>query len=112
MPGGCDSDALKNVLGKGDYLLIPMLSSFMDIKRGWFLLALNHSDWIYERSVHVGLIAHRVSINSSYFRVLRGFFEQVNMLLITNIRDTQNYIRVMEAGISIVDLPPSWVQKD
>lgn len=113
MPAGCDSDALANVVGEGDYLLIPMLPSPTDIKAGVrFLMALNRSGWIYERSVHVGLIANRVRTNTSYFKVLQGFLEQVNMPLITSIRDTQNYIRAMDAGISIFDLPPSRVQKD
>ncbi len=113
MPAGCDGQRLTGLLSTGDRLLIPILPSPTDIKACIrFLMALNAEQKIASGQVRVGLVANRVKSNTNYFKVLISFLEHVNMPLITSIRDTQNYIRAIDGGISIFDLPPSRVKRD
>ncbi|BFM14571.1 ParA family protein [Maricurvus nonylphenolicus] len=113
MPAACSLDDLKDAIVGDAYLLIPILPSPTDIKAGVrFLMALNRDPWFAEANIKVGLVANRVRSNTNYFKVLVSFLEQVNMPLITSIRDTQNYIRAMDGGVGIFDLPPSRVVTD
>ncbi len=113
MPAGCDGQRLTGRLSTGDLLLIPILPSPTDIKACIrFLMALNAEQKIASGQIRVGLVANRVKSNTNYFKVLISFLEHVNMPLITSIRDTQNYIRAIDGGISIFDLPPSRVRRD
>jgi len=121
MPAACDFKILSEAVN-GDHhckLLIPILPSPTDIKAGVrFLMNLNREGWNANapgangQSVDIGLVANRVRSNTNYFKVLVEFLEQVNMPLIASVRDTQNYIRAMDAGISIFDLPKSRVARD
>jgi chromosome partitioning protein len=77
-----------------------------------FLMALNRDPWVQASGLKIGLVANRVRTNTHYFKVLVAFLQQVNMPLLTSIRDTQNYIRAMDNGISIFDLPHSRVAAD
>lgn len=113
MPAACDIDDIAPWCDAGGKLVIPILPSPTDIKAGVrFLMALNRHDWLASSGVDIGLVANRVRANTNYFKVLVAFLEQVNMPLIARIRDTQNYIRAMDAGVSIFDLPPNRVAAD
>ncbi|MAZ88666.1 MAG: chromosome partitioning protein ParA [Cellvibrionaceae bacterium] len=113
MPAGCSVDDLDQWCGPGSQLVIPIMPSPTDIKAGVrFLMALNRHQWRQGNELDIALVANRVRTNTNYFKVLVAFLEQVNMPLITSIRDTQNYIRAMDNGVSIFDLPKSRVAAD
>lgn len=119
MPAASDLDMILGAVTGRAKLLIPILPSPTDIKAGVrFLMSLNREGWNTRstggesQQVDIGLVANRVRTNTNYFKVLVEFLEQVNMPLIASIRDTQNYIRAMDAGISVFDLPPSRVARD
>ena len=115
MPAGCGAQELAEI-SRGHKLLIPILPSPTDIKAGVrFLMSLNReglNDVEGQNGAEIALVANRVRTNTSYFKVLTSFLEQVNMPLLASIRDTQNYIRAMDRGVSIFDLPPSRVARD
>lgn len=113
MPAACPMAELERQCTEGCHLLIPILPSPTDIKAGVrFLMNLNREPWLQDKHINVGLVANRVRSNTNYYKVLVAFLEQVNMPLVASIRDTQNYIRAMDRGVSIFDLPPSRVAKD
>lgn len=113
MPAASEISAIDGIARRGDKLIIPMLPSPTDIKAGVrFLMSLNRNPWIEESGLDVGLVANRVRSNTNYFKVLTAFLEEVNIPLVASIRDTQNYIRAMDGGVSIFDLPPSRVKQD
>lgn len=113
MPAGCSVDDLQQWCHGNCQLVIPILPSPTDIKAGVrFLMALNRHDWLANSNMDIALVANRVRTNTNYFKVLVAFLEQVNMPLVTSIRDTQNYIRAMDSGVSIFDLPKSRVSSD
>jgi chromosome partitioning protein len=113
MPAGCSVDDLQAWSSADSQLVIPILPSPTDIKAAVrFLMALNRHDWLVNSKMDIALVANRVRTNTNYFKVLVAFLEQVNMPLITSFRDTQNYIRAMDSGVSIFDLPKSRVSSD
>lgn len=113
MPAGCSVDDLQSWSAPNSQLVVPILPSPTDIKAGVrFLMALNRHDWLANSKMDIALVANRVRTNTNYFKVLVAFLEQVNMPLIASIRDTQNYIRAMDSGVSIFDLPKSRVSSD
>jgi len=113
MPAGCSVDDLQAWSCSNSQLVIPILPSPTDIKAGVrFLMALNRHDWLANSKMDIALVANRVRTNTNYFKVLVAFLEHVNMPLIASFRDTQNYIRAMDSGVSIFDLPKSRVSSD
>ena len=113
VPAACGIAALTGFMPPGCKLLVPILPSPTDIRAGVrFLMDLNIDRRIGELGVDIGLVANRVRANTRYYRVLASFLESVNLPLIANIRDTQNYVRVMDSGITIFDLPHSRVAAD
>lgn len=96
----------------GDKLLIPVLPSPTDIKACLhFLMALQRGG-IMEFGIDIALVANRVRSNTRYFKVLTEFLERLDLPLLSSLRDTQNYVRSMDSGLSIFDFPASRVKKD
>ncbi|TQV82409.1 ParA family protein [Exilibacterium tricleocarpae] len=113
MPAACELSELVGPMQHACRLLVPILPSPADIKASVrFLMALNSHERIGELEVRIGLVGNRVRFRTRYFKVLAAFLESVNMPLIANIRDTQNYIRAMDSGTTLFDLPAKRVAAD
>lgn len=114
MPAGCEPEELASMLGSEDKLLIPILPSPTDIKAGIrFLMALSRAGISGGPEVqNIGLIAERVRANTLYYQTLIDFLKQVDIPLVGTLRETQNYIKSMDRGLSIFDLPMSRVKAD
>lgn len=112
MPAAWSLVANPVMVCSGDKLLIPVLPSPTDIKACLhFLMALQRAG-IMEFGIDIALIANRVRSNTRYFKVLTEFLERLDLPLISSLRDTQNYVRSMDSGLSIFDLPASRVKRD
>ncbi len=112
MPAAWTLENVQNILHKGDKVLIPVLSSPNDIKACLRFVMDLHRSGVLECGIQVGLIANRVRANTRYFKVLKEFLSRLNLPIITVLRDTQNYVRVMDVGLSIFDLPNSQTRHD
>ncbi|WP_370979086.1 ParA family protein [Agaribacterium sp. ZY112] len=103
MPAAWGFKELRHCVQAGDRLLIPVLSSPTDIKACLrFIMSLSR-DGLMDSDVRVGLIANKVRSNTNYFHVLEAFLERVELPLVGQVRDTQNYIRLMDKGLSLFD---------
>lgn len=112
MPAAWDLDHVADIIRPGDQVLIPVLSSPTDIKACLrFIMGLYRSG-IMEADIHMGLVANRSREQTRYFKVLMEFLERVELPLVTSLRDTQNYVRAMDRGLTIFDLPPNRVATD
>jgi len=112
LPGSVEIEQLHDVSSDGGHLLLPLLPSPTDLMAGVrFLMALNAENWVEER-LKVGIVANRVRHNTRYHEVLMSFLEKINRPLVGALRDTQNYIRASQAGVSVFDLAPSRVRRD
>ena len=112
MPAAWTLDNVQDIIHRGDFVLIPVLSSPNDIKACLRFVMQLHRSGVLETGVKVGLIANRARTNTRYFKVLLAFLERLNLPIVGVLRDTQNYIRVMDQGLSIFDLAVSQVKYD
>ena len=112
MPAACDLESVSGILGPSDKVIIPVLASPNDIKACLrFLMAMTRSG-VLERGAKAGLVSNRVRHNTSYANVLNEFLERIELPLVGALRDTQNYVKAMDRGLSIFDLPESRVRRD
>lgn len=96
-----------------DKLIIPIMPSPIDIKAALRLwMTLSNIGWLDQPDMEIGVIANRVKTNTKYLETFDSFLERMNINRIATLRDTQNYIRALDAGLSLFDLPPSRVSKD
>ncbi|WP_086930065.1 ParA family protein [Agarilytica rhodophyticola] len=112
MPAAWSLDNVQNILHSHDYVLVPVLPSPNDIKACLRFLMKIYRSGILESGIRVGLIANRTRSNTRYFKILNAFLLRLKLPIVTELRDTQNYIRAMDEGLSIFDLPPSKVSRD
>lgn len=112
MPAAITAQALWKVLRAGDKLLIPVMPSPSDMLASLrFMMALNMAD-LAKAGVEVGLVANRVRSNTEYTRSLYQLLARMELPLVASIRDTQNYVRALDHGISLFDLPLQRVRND
>jgi chromosome partitioning protein len=71
-----------------------------------------HRSGILEKGLNLGLIANRARTNTSYYKVLENFLSRLDLPIVTVLRDTQNYVKAMNAGLSIFDLPAYRMRSD
>ncbi len=114
MPAGWQPTATSPALGEGQIclLLIPILPSPVDIKAGLRFLMQLYRSGLLDKNIRAGMIANRTRAHLRFHQELMDFLQRVQIPLIGTLRDSQNYIRAMESGISIFDLPARHVQKD
>ncbi len=94
-------------------LVIPVMPSPIDIKAAMRLwVQLSDSGILDESAIDIGVVANRVKPNTKYARTLDDFIARLGLRRIATLRDTQNYIRSLDAGLSLFDLPPNSVAKD
>ncbi|TVZ39938.1 chromosome partitioning protein [Alteromonadaceae bacterium 2753L.S.0a.02] len=112
MPAAWSLDHVADIIHSGDKVLIPVLSSPTDIKACLrFVMGLYRSG-IFEADISIGMIANRSREHTRYFKVLMEFMERIELPLVATLRDTQNYVRAMDRGLTIFDLPESRVAAD
>ena len=111
-PAGHGADELIDMVA-GHQLIIPVLPSATDIRACVrHLMALNRSGVVAQNPGNIGLVANRVNLKTNYFKVLLTFLNEVNLPIVGYLRDTQNYIRAINASVSLFDLPPGAVRQD
>lgn len=112
MPGAAISSQM-SIAGVCDKLLIPIMPSPIDIKAALRLwITLSNIGWLDNKDMQIGVIANRVKANTKYLKTFNSFLERMNIPQVAMLRDTQNYIRSLDAGLSLFDLPPNRVAKD
>lgn len=112
MPGSAVSSQM-GVASACDKLIIPITPSPIDIKAALRLwVTLSNIGWLDNPSMQIGVIANRVKANTKYMQTFNSFLERTNIPRIATLRDTQNYIRSLDAGLSLFDLPPGRVAND
>ena len=112
MPAASVGDQL-SVASVCDKLIIPITPSPIDLKAALRLwVTLSNIGWLDNESMDIGMIANRVKSNTKYLSTFDSFIKRTNIPRIATLRDTQNYIRSLDAGLTLFDLPPNQVAKD
>jgi len=112
-PAGLTGLALIDQLRSTDTILIPVLPSSIDIHatadfiRDLFLIAK-----IRPQHTRVCIICNRVKANTLSFRALERFLQALNIPVIAQLRETQNYVTSSEKGLGVHELNSRSNQQD
>lgn len=99
--------------GTCDKIIIPIMPSPIDIKAALKLwMKLSNTGWLDNPEIEIGIVANRIKSNTKYVKTLDEFIQKLGIPKIATLRDTQNYIRSLDAGLSLFDLPPGRVADD
>ncbi len=111
-PAGWPIEKLSTLAKQMNYLLIPVLPSSMDIKVSVrFLMSLNQAD-LLNKGWKIGMVANRVKRSTISQRTLDAFLHHLQIPFVTQIGDSQNYIKAAEHGLGIMDLPSHRVKRE
>lgn len=103
-PAGLTDRALVNHVQGVDVILIPVLPSPIDIQATADfirdLLLIGHAR---SQNTRIGIIANRVKVNTQSYRKLESFLQQLDIPMVTRLRDTQHYLRAVEQGSGIAE---------
>lgn len=101
-PPGLNGPDLADQLKGADYILIPLLPSWLDIcATADFLRELFVNLKIQSGKARIAIVANKVRKNTTAFRELESFLKKLNIPVLAQLRDTQNYNRVVKAGLGI-----------
>jgi chromosome partitioning protein len=107
-PAAMASQRLSQFTRGAHAILVPVLSSDMDIHAASQLMAdLLLVAKVSRRMGRLGVIANRVRENTLSSRRLMRFLESLHIPLVGVLRDSQNYVRAVEQGLGIHELPHS-----
>lgn len=112
-PAGIHGPELGQLVRRAQTVLIPVLPSFIDMRAAHrFLGHLFSLKPIAEGEAKVGLVANRVKPHTIIYRELRGFLGDYKAPIVGQLRDSMNYVRAFESGLSVSDYPPYLAEQD
>jgi chromosome partitioning protein len=112
-PAGIHGNDLGHVLRRAQTVLVPLLPSPVDMRAAWrFLNHMLELKPVQDRETVVGLIANRVRPQTIIYRELTGFLNDFRLPVVGQLRDSMNYVRAFERGLSVSDLPPYLAWQD
>jgi chromosome partitioning protein len=112
-PASISGSELSKVLRRAQTILVPVLPSPVDMRAAWrFLNHLLELKPIQSGDAKVGLIANRIKPNTIIYRELTGFLGGFRIPVVGQLRESMNYVRAFERGLSVSDLPPYLAWQD
>jgi chromosome partitioning protein len=112
-PGGLSGFDLARVVMFADAILMPVCNSVFDRESA----AACHAELLKLPRVASGrcciaAVGMRVDARTRAAEVLRGWAEALKLPFVGVLRDTQAYVRCIETGMTLFDLPPAQTQAD
>ena len=112
-PAGHSGIELEDRVHESDIILIPVLPSAIDMySTANFIRDLLLIGKARTRGKQIAIIANRTRIRTRSLIKLERFLENVDIPVITQIRDTQHYVRAAEQGIGVCEIVDSSAQRD
>jgi chromosome partitioning protein len=112
-PAGIAGSELGHVLRRAQTILVPVMPSPVDMRAARrFLEHLLELKPVKNRETIVGLVANRVKPHTIIYREFTGFLDDFRFPVVARLRDSMNYIRSFERGLSVSDLPPYLAWQD
>jgi chromosome partitioning protein len=110
-PGGLDGWRFKEVLGRADKIMVPIMPSIFDMYAAQnFLTKLR--EITRNSRTKVGVVGMRVDERTLAASKLRQFMDTLELPIVGYLRDTQHYLHLAAHGLSMFDITPSKVEKD
>jgi len=104
-PPGLKGPDLAEQLKGADYILIPVLPSWLDIcATGDFLRELIVNLKVHKGKTRIAIITNKVRKNTNAFKDLESFLNKLNIPVLAQLRDTQNYNKFTKLGLGVHEL--------
>lgn len=112
-PGGIHGFELAKVIMSADAVIMPVCSSLFDRESA----AACHAELMSMPRVasgrcKLGVIGMRIDARTRSGEVVRAWAEQLNVPFLGVLRETQLYVKSLETGQALFDLPPSVTKTD
>ena len=112
-PAGLDRRGLEAATRGADAILMPVMSSDIDIHAATHCIAdLLLGEKSGSKPRRIGIVANRVKTNTRGSKRLENFLKNFDIPVVTTLRDSVNYSRSAEMGLGISEMPRWQVQKD
>lgn len=112
-PAALDNHRVMEATRGAQAIIIPVLPSNIDIHAASRCIGdLLVKARISRRGDRLAVVANRVRRNTRVYGKLERFLHSLDIPFITSLRDTQNYVRAVEEGLGIFELPGSAVGRD
>lgn len=112
-PAGLDRRGLEAATRGADAILMPVMSSDIDIHAATHCIAdLLLGSKSMSGSKRLGIVANRVKPNTRGGKRLGRFLKNFDIPVVATLRDSVNYTRAAEIGQGLVDMPQWQAQKD
>lgn len=111
-PAGLHGWRFKEVLALADKVVVPVQPSLFDIFATRDFLDRLAERLPGKRVPRIGLVGMRVGARTLAAERLREFAMQMKMPLVTELRETQNYVQLAAHGLTLFDLAPTRYERD
>ena len=112
-PAGINHEDLREMTRDACSVLVPVLPSSIDIHAASHCIAdLLLVAKIDRRDRKLAVVANRTRKNTNSFEKLMRFLDSLEIPIIAVIRDSQNFVRAVEKGIGICEMPLHKVRRD
>ncbi len=112
-PGGLRGLDLSKVVMGSDVLLLPVCHSLFDRESAADCLAeLRQISRVAAGRCRIGVVGMRLDARTRAEDALRAWAAELDVPFVGALRETQNYVRCAERGLTVFDLPASKVQAD
>lgn len=110
-PGGLGGWRFKEVVGRADKLLIPIMPSIFDMYAAQAFIT-QVREITKTTKTKLGIIGMRVDERTIAASKLREFMAKLDVPIVGYLRDTQYYLHLAAHGLSMFDITPAKVEKD
>lgn len=112
-PAGIGGHDLYKLVQLADTILVPVQPSPIDIAAtADFIRDLLLDGKVRSLNIRLGIVANRVKANTRVYQSLMRFLKTLNLPFVGVLRDAQNYMKAVDEGLGICELPHSQSQQD
>lgn len=112
-PPGLKGPDLVDQLRGADFILIPVLPSWLDIcATADFLRELIVNLKVHRGKARMAIITNKIRKNTHSFKELERFLKKLNIPVLAQLRDSQDYNRVIAMGLGIHEFNHRKLQED
>lgn len=113
LPAALSSNQLFDQTYDANSILIPVVPSEIDIySAARFIADLLLVAQLDRRNHNLAIVANRTRHNTRSYRMLMRFLNSLEIPVIAQLRDSQNYVYAAAEGIGICEMPPYKARKD
>lgn len=106
-PAAAHGGDLGALMRRADTFIVPVLASPMDMRAAaGFVAEMRRNKRIQSRQARYGVIANRAREYTNIFHELDEFLRQLRVPVLTQLRDSMNYIRAADRGLGIFEIAP------